>query len=1133
MDHGLKSTKYECEEHSSLSNRKQKTQHITHKMKKSLHLKYLLLAAALTITLGINAQNVKLVKDMNPFTDANPQGSYATYYPGNFDVLNGVAYFTADDGIHGRELWTSNGTEAGTKLVKDITPGTASSNISNFIPFKGKFFFIRVNNNSTQQLWATDGTAAGTQLVKEVSPVIKNNTPVTNMVVVDTMLYFITEDYFFSQKLWKSNGTPGGTTMVADFYSPAFGYAYDVSNLTVFKGEVYFSMVNNNGNELWRSNGTKAGTVLVKNIMAHPWTYMISNLTPFNGLLYFGAFSEDWYDKLWVTNGTADSTLPIFGSPGTTLVRDVSETPFATIKHSLFFTGSNFQGISLYKYDTDSATFVEFVQNLGFGDFIWPTTVVKDSLLFYVAYDTNHNYQLKCTNYYNNTPVLLNTNLLGYDIPLLYNLKVAGPHVFWANYTDSTGYEPWVSNGTVAGTHIIKNIAAGLYSSLPSQFSYLDSGKVLFSATDGKNGFELWITNSNYTNATMVKDINKTTTANGGLNIPALPYFGWGPYSSTPVSPTYAAINNNGLLFNGYDFTHGHEIWKTDGTPGGTYLLKDNIPGYVDGFSKNSNLLQFKGAYYYFTNSPNDTLTLWKTNGTQNGAVPVDTFTTGQNFAAFKSLKAGRTLMYFLVLNNNGYAGGNDQLWVTDGTTKARLLANYVFAPGYSFGEMKGDSIFFTKEDATGLELWMSDGTVAGTGVVKDINPGLNWGSGSGPVNLTVYNSKLYFNADDGSGNKYLWVSDGSEKGTQLVKKVKGTNTWLESISYTISKNRFYFWGDDSTTGYEPWISDGTTAGTTRVKDINPGIAGSGTGKMVDVNGTLFFIANDGVHGAELWKTNGTDTSTVMIKDITPGAASSTVQEMINGNGLLYFVLNDTLWQSNGTANGTHTVTDPGLVGLSYINSLVLSGNKLYFSAYSYQYGYELYVMGANSTLPVTMLSFTGQWAKNDAQLNWVTANELNSSHFNIQRSLNGTAFTTIGQVKAQGTTSSTYRYNYTDANAASLPASSLYYRLQQVDLDGNANYSNLVRLPLASNNTITIAPNPAHKAAYIISSTTITGAAVTIADMAGHTVYSSILNLQAGAQVPLNIAGIPAGVYNVTIQNGLAVKQQSKLVVQ
>src|SRR6185436_5943498 len=128
---------------------------------------------------------------------------------------------------------------------------------------------------------------------------------------------------------------------------------------------------------------------------------------------------------------------------------------------------------------------------------------------------------------------------------------------------------------------------------------------------------------------------------------------------------------------------------------------------------------------------------------------------------------------------------------------------------------------FFDANDGVhGWELWKSDGTEAGTVLVKDINPAVYPGGHSAaPYDLTNVNGTVYFRADDG------------------------------------------------TSGWELWKSDGTTAGTVLMKDINPGSASSYPGALADTRGTLFFTANNGSSkGYGLWKSDGTPTGTLLVK---------------------------------------------------------------------------------------------------------------------------------------------------------------------------------------------------------------------------------------------------------------------------
>ncbi|MFN5330932.1 MAG: ELWxxDGT repeat protein, partial [Planctomycetota bacterium] len=161
--------------------------------------------------------------------------------------------------------------------------------------------------------------------------------------------------------------------------------------------------------------------------------------------------------------------------------------------------------------------------------------------------------------------------------------------------------------------------------------------------------------------------------------------------------------------------------------------------------------------------------------------------------------------------------------------------------------------LYFSASDATnGRELWKSDGTNAGTVLVKDINIG---SGDSYPVLRSNLDGILYFTANAGIKGLELWKSDGSSAGTVLVKDIRsGVGSSSPDINLVNVNGTLYFSANDGTNGIELWQSDGTSAGTVIVKDIRNGIASSTPSNFTNLNGTLYFTANDGANGTELWK---------------------------------------------------------------------------------------------------------------------------------------------------------------------------------------------------------------------------------------------------------------------------------------
>ncbi|MEO6837609.1 MAG: T9SS type A sorting domain-containing protein, partial [Ginsengibacter sp.] len=181
-----------------------------------------------------------------------------------------------------------------------------------------------------------------------------------------------------------------------------------------------------------------------------------------------------------------------------------------------------------------------------------------------------------------------------------------------------------------------------------------------------------------------------------------------------------------------------------------------------------------------------------------------------------------------------------------------------------------------------------------------------------------------------------------------------------------------------------------------------------------------------------------------------------------------------------------------------------------------------------NSVLPVTLLNFTATLQSQDVKLDWSTSTEINSSHFIIQRSIDGTHFTDIGSVNAAGNSSIKKQYSYNDNEYLNAGADILYYRLQLVDIDGKFKYSGVLSVKL--NGTVTnleVYPNPVRdQLSVLFSSANENKIALRINDVKGRQMYyQTFISGNASNLQNINVSGFATGVYFVQMITGKEIK--------
>ncbi|MGL4511920.1 MAG: ELWxxDGT repeat protein [Lacipirellulaceae bacterium] len=838
--------------------------------------------------------------------------------PSAFVEAGRFAYFTANDGINGRELWRTDGTHAGTKLVFETSTGINGRIIGNLTNLGGLLYFTVGGfvGSAPSALWRTDGTAAGTQ---QISPT--GGVSVDRLVNVGGVLYFAGSSSNSGVELWKSDGTTAGTTLIKNIYPQGSSNPWSFANAD---GVLYFFANDGvTGNELWRSDGSEAGTVLVKDI--DPVTRFFgtppntSRITNVNGSLYFAANDgvNGW--ELWKSDGT---------DAGTVRVKDIriggdssSPTNLTNVAGTLYFTANDgVNGYELWKSDgTEIGTVI--VKDVAAGasgspqmDFVaandklffvvsnalWRSdgtesgTVRVASAAFSSSFTPRTPVNVGGTLYFSGSRAELWSVAPGADTAQLVrsfstpatnfptNLSNVGGRLFFSANDGGAGLEPWVSDGTAAGTRMIRNVQPGPGGSgigvntgfwtLRGQImaSANVNGELFFTANDGVNGDEVWKSNGLAEGTKLVKNI------------------GSGRYGSVPRFPT----NVNGTVYFNGGGLGSENLWKSDSTEAGTV----RIPGSI---RSGSSLIPVPLDPYELTNV-NGTLffrragdgnELWKSDGTSTGTMLVKRLTGGPGYLT----NVGGKLFF--------YSGG--AIWRSDGTDAGTIqLAPPAQTSGLNrlgtsqIVNVNGSAFFHYGDLATGAELWKSDGTVAGTVRVKDIARGTR---GSLPSALTNVNGTLYFSANDG------------------------------------------------TSGYELWKSDGTETGTVRVWDIyNSGSSSSFPRNLINVSGTLYFSTGTGVTDNSLWKSNGTEAGTVRVRDFTSSGSNSSVRILTNAGGNLFFTATDgltglELWKSDGTQAGTQPVRLAGNRSLQSPTQIVAVHDRLFVVGTLPEVGQELF----------------------------------------------------------------------------------------------------------------------------------------------------------------------------------------------
>jgi len=648
------------------------------------------------------------------------------------------------------------------------------------------------------------------------------------------------------------------------------------------------------GTEPYMSNGSVAGAVMLGDI--NPGTGSSSphefTLSSDRKKLFFRANDGKTGDELWVCDLTASP-------PKCSLVKDIYAGTSSSYPTHICAIGNK-----VVFYAVTAATGAEL--------FVSDGTTAGTSLLK----DINPG--------------------AGGSYPRSMKTSIKGDKAFFCANDGRTSYELWVTDGTPGGTMMVMDINRGTGPSSPYAFQDLGDSKttkMVFMADNGTYGEELWISDGTTANTRMIKDV----------------YSG----SSSGCFSYYSVVYNGKLYFRGNDGSSGYEIWETDGTAAGTKQVFDTYPGSSSGYFYDPVLEN--GRIYYRANNGINGYELWVHDpaATTNPTHMVKDINAGFGSSSPTCLAATLTGKVFFYANDgtHGY-----ELHVSDGTAAGTMMVKDIYtgsSSGYAYAiaETTPGRVAFRSNDGThGYELWVSNGTSTGTvrvpletNPVKRTNP-------SYVDYIAEMNGKVYFSANDGKNGYELWSSDGTAAGTQMVKDINPGPASGYALYNTRLGNRILFRGYTSATGDELWESDGTAAGTKLLKDLMPGPDSSSPTYLQRIGDKVYFTANSG-QGYELHVTDGTAAGTMQVADLYPGSGSSYgyFSRALLPNGLICIGYAHGKGQgyemavTDGTAKGTKILDlRPGSTS-SYPRFMTAYKGKVYFSA-DLGSGYELCV---------------------------------------------------------------------------------------------------------------------------------------------------------------------------------------------
>lgn len=489
---------------------------------------------------------------------------------------------------------------------------------------------------------------------------------------------------------------------------------------------------------------------------------------------------------------------------------------------------------------------------------------------------------------------------------------VLNDKLYFTGLNQENGSELWVTDGTNAGTSLAADIWLGADSSKPGDFIVYNN-KLLFTAYTPSTGRELF-SYSEGGNATAITDLNVgppnsfespiyfvndnilyfDARNSTGKALYVLQGIGVTKILDLPAGfsiQNYCAMGNK-VFFSIANGSNGMRIYQT--TDGTAATLVHAFSGATSGVGI-TQMVEWNNNIYFTATALGINNELWVTDGNTTRMVKeINAGAMGSNPIIMNSVILNGRLIFSAMTDDSGY-----ELWTTDGSEQGTSQLKDI----NSRSEEGSDPLLFPVTRST-LNLQNSD-----------------------YYNRTAnYNGYIFFIANNGSSGTELWKTDGTSAGTNLVKNINPGATDGANGSYLYTESGLVFGGDDGT-GMQPWISDGSSAGTNIITSINP--SGSSAPEFLFIwEGDIYLIADNGDGGIDdyydLYKLQG---------PYSPLPVSITAFNALASNSNVIVK-----WNTSSESNTSHFVVMRSTDGIEYteIGIANASGNSNTLRSYSF-----------------------------------------------------------------------------------------------------------------------------------------------------------------------------------------------------